>query len=94
MGISGIEVHGLLSDMVVAFEAEEIHFHIPGDHILDGNRGDMEMHIVHNLSTSIPYRGDLYPLNKFIISIMFQADSTYSNSTFLDSLNLNTEQVI
>lgn len=67
------------------YKGVEFHFHIPSEHTFTGKYHDMEMHIVHDLSSG----PSEYKYSKAVLGILFDSSKDQENP-FLTALNVET----
>jgi len=88
-GSGQLTVRGLVPDMPLIFNVDEFHFTSPAEHIIDGQRYDLEMQIVHTIQTDYLPREPKLITKKLIVSVLFQ-NRAGANNTFINSLSLNS----
>lgn len=70
------------------FEAIQLHFHTPSEHLVDGKEYPLEMHIVHNLIADHFDEGVVR--NVAVIGVFFEIDEKKGDNLFINSLKLDS----
>ena len=73
----------------IPFEAAQYHFHAPSEHTIDGRRYDLEVHIVHSVSSDYQYV-DTLTRSLAVIGILFEVDERAPAHPFLSAFESHT----
>jgi carbonic anhydrase len=74
----------------VIYEADHLHFHAPGEHKIQGNRPDLEMHIVHRLKYA-PVSA--YHETLAVIGVLFHIEEGIEKNPFIKELHCESFSV-
>lgn len=68
-----------------SYQAAQFHFHSPSEHVVDGKRYELEMHIVHQLQNTTPVNNRTIA----VVAFLFEADENAEPNPLIDALHLN-----
>ena len=71
---------------LLEYQAQQLHFHTPAEHTIDGKIFDLELHIVHK---SLDHRVDYWTTNNEIavLAVLFEVDNSAGPNSFIDALD-------
>jgi len=75
-----------VSGILTAYQSVNFHFHIPSEHQIDGETYDLEMHMLHSITTSFLNK-NLTTRTSAAVSILFEVDDSSAANPFITALN-------
>lgn len=79
------DINGLLT----GYSGQSFIFRAPSEHEIDGDSYDLELQIVHNISSTFASKG-LTIFTSAIVSVFFESSSSASDNAFITALSLST----